>query len=71
VRLLASISPGEMRVAAWDGTLQDYAISRPGAPDGVGELHRGRVMEAGPAATLLATPRTPEAAAYLRGELLC
>jgi len=34
-------------------------------------LHRGRVMEAGPAATLLATPRTPEAAAYLRGELLC
>jgi len=44
VRLLASISPGEMRVAAWDGTLQDYAISRPGAPDGVGELHRGRVI---------------------------
>jgi len=33
-------------------------------------LHRGRVVEAGPAAAMLAAPRTPEAAAYLRGELL-
>lgn len=49
MRLLASISPGEMRVAAWDGILQDYAISRPGAPDGVGELHRGRVIARVPA----------------------
>jgi Ribonuclease G/E len=49
VKLLASISPGEMRVAAWDGVLHDYAIWRPGAPDGVGELHRGRVIARVPA----------------------
>lgn len=44
MRLLVSRSPGEMRVAAWDGTLVDYAIHRPGAPDGVGDLHRGRII---------------------------
>ena len=44
MRLLACVSPGETRVAAWDGILQDYAIDRPGAPDGVGDLHRGRVI---------------------------
>ncbi len=49
MKLLASCSPGEMRVAAWDGTLQDYAIWRPGAPDGVGDLHRGRVISRVPA----------------------
>ena len=27
-----------------DGALLDYAIWRPGAPDGVGDLHRGRVI---------------------------
>ena len=27
-----------------DDTLLDYAIWRPGAPDGVGDLHRGRVI---------------------------
>lgn len=43
MRILASVSPGEMRVAAWDGTLHDYAIHRPGAPDGMGDLHRGRI----------------------------
>ena len=37
-------SPGEIRVVACDalGPL-DYAIERPGAPDGVGDLHRGRI----------------------------
>ena len=41
-----SASPGEARVALLrDGTLVDYAIWRPGAPDGVGELHRGRVIK--------------------------
>jgi Ribonuclease G/E len=36
-------------VAAWDGFLVDYAIWRPGAPDGVGDLHRGRVTAVVPA----------------------
>ncbi len=49
MRLLVSRSPGEMRVAAWDGSLVDYAIHRPGAPDGVGDLHRGRVSARVPA----------------------
>jgi Ribonuclease G/E len=45
IRLHAAISPGEIRVAAWDGArLHDVAISRPAAPDGVGDLHRGRVI---------------------------
>ncbi len=43
-RILACASPGEVRIAAVrDGTLLDYAIWRPGAPDGVGDLYRGRV----------------------------
>jgi tungstate transport system ATP-binding protein len=33
-------------------------------------LHRGRIVEAGPAARVFAAPATPEAAAYLRGDLL-
>jgi Ribonuclease E/G family len=49
-RILASASPGEVRIAAVrDGTLLDYAIWRPGAPDGVGDLHRGRVIARMPA----------------------
>ena len=40
----ACCSPGEVRVAAvQDGVLLDYAIWRPGRPDGVGDVHRGRV----------------------------
>ena len=40
----AACSPGEIRVAAMqDGHLTDYAIWRPGRPDGVGDVHRGRV----------------------------
>ncbi len=43
--LLAACSPGEIRIAAVaDGTLLDYAIWRPGRPDGVGDVHRGRVV---------------------------
>jgi Ribonuclease G/E len=50
VRILAESSPGEVRVAAVDGTtLLDYAIWRPGAPDGVGDLHRGRIVARVPA----------------------
>jgi Ribonuclease G/E len=44
-RILAASSPGEIRVAVLhDDALLDYAIWRPGAPDGVGDLHRGRVV---------------------------
>jgi Ribonuclease G/E len=50
VRLLASCAPGEVRVAAADAAgLIDYAIWRPGAPDGVGDLHRGRIAARVPA----------------------
>lgn len=50
MRLLASCAPGEVRVAAADAAgLIDYAIWRPGAPDGVGDLHRGRIAARVPA----------------------
>lgn len=50
MRILASCGPGEVRVAAWDGgALVDYAIERAGAPDGVGDVHRGRVIARLPA----------------------
>ncbi len=43
-RILAACSPGEIRVAVVRGsTLLDYALWRPGLPDGVGDIHRGRV----------------------------
>jgi len=49
-RILAAASPGEVRVAVLRGDdLLDYAIWRPGAPDGVGDLHRGRVSARAPA----------------------
>jgi Ribonuclease G/E len=45
LRILAASSPGEVRVALVDAeTLLDYGIWRPGAPDGVGDLRRGRVV---------------------------
>lgn len=44
-RILALASPGEISVLAErDGALLDYAIWRPGRPDGAGDLHRGRVQ---------------------------
>jgi Ribonuclease G/E len=50
VKILASCGPGEVRVAAWDGTaLVDFALWRPGAPDGVGDVHRGRLLARMPA----------------------
>ncbi|MFL5251913.1 MAG: ribonuclease E/G [Rhodopila sp.] len=43
-------SPGEARIAVVDGDrLIDYALWRPGAPDGVGDVHVGRVVAAVPA----------------------
>ena len=50
IRILALSSPGEVRVAVVrGGELLDYAIWRPGAPDGVGDLLRGRVSARVPA----------------------
>jgi Ribonuclease G/E len=49
-RILAAASPGEVRVAVVrDDELLDYAIWRPGASDGVGDLYRGRVTARAPA----------------------
>jgi len=49
-RILVSSSPGEIRVAAVRGDdLVDYALWRPGAPDGVGDLYRGRLTARMPA----------------------
>jgi ribonuclease G len=50
VTIHAAWSPGEVRVAAVrDGDLVDYALWRPGSPDGVGDIHRGRVTAIVPA----------------------
>ncbi len=49
-RIQAACSPGEVRVAlVRDDELIDYGIWRPGAPDGVGDVHRGRVTARVPA----------------------
>ena len=49
-RILVACSPGEMHVAAVrDRMLLDYALWRPGAPDGMGDLYRGRVIARVPA----------------------
>jgi Ribonuclease G/E len=49
-RIQVSCSPGERRIAVLgqDG-LEDYAIWRPGAPDGLGDIHVGRVISYVPA----------------------
>jgi Ribonuclease G/E len=50
IEVRAAVSPGEIRVAAVDGeTLLDYAIWRPGAPDRIGDIYRGRVIATVPA----------------------
>lgn len=44
-RILAAVGPGEVRTAVVErDSLLEYAIWRPGAPDGVGDLYRGRVV---------------------------
>lgn len=44
VLIHASWSPGEIRIAVMaDGALVDYGIWRPGSPDGVADLYRGRI----------------------------
>jgi hypothetical protein len=50
IRILAAASPGELRVAVCDGdVLEEYAIWRPGAPDGLGDIFAGRVIARVPA----------------------
>lgn len=50
-RIIISASPGEERAAALDanGRLVDFALWRPGAPDGVGDVYRGRIVHRAPA----------------------
>lgn len=48
-RILVACSPGELRVAVVADGLLDYAIGRPGRPDGLGDLYRGRVVARVPA----------------------
>jgi hypothetical protein len=50
VSIQVATSPGEARIAVVDrNRLLDYALWRPGAPDGVGDVHRGRIIAAVPA----------------------
>ncbi|WP_428490585.1 ribonuclease E/G [Rhodopila sp.] len=50
VSIRVASSPGEARIAVIDeDRLLDYALWRPGAPDGVGDVHRGRVIAHVPA----------------------
>jgi len=50
VTIHAAWSPGEVRVAAIaDQSLVDYALWRPGAPDGVGDIYRARISGIVPA----------------------
>ncbi|NMJ41829.1 ribonuclease [Roseomonas sp. JC162] len=48
--ILVSASPGEVRTALIeDGVLTEAWIERPARPDGVGDLHRGRISAVAPA----------------------
>ena len=50
IRIFVETSPGETRIAVLDGNLlQDFALWRPGLPDGVGDIHRARVIARIPA----------------------
>jgi ribonuclease G len=50
VSIRVATSPGEAHVAVVDDNrLLDYALWRPGAPDGVGDVYRGRVIAQVPA----------------------
>lgn len=50
VSIRVATSPGEAQVAVVEGSrLLDFCLWRPGAPDGVGDVHRGRVIAAVPA----------------------
>lgn len=50
ISIRVAASPGEAHVAVVENnSLRDYALWRPGAPDGVGDVHRGRIIAAVPA----------------------
>jgi Ribonuclease G/E len=50
VSIRVASSPGEAQVAVVErDRLLDYTLWRPGAPDGVGDVHRGRVIATVPA----------------------
>lgn len=50
MEIRVACSPGERRVAVMQGdVLADYAIARPGAPDGLGDVHLGRILSRVPA----------------------
>jgi Ribonuclease G/E len=50
VSIRVATSPGEVRIAVVDGRrMVDFALWRPGSPDGVGDVHRGRVIASVPA----------------------
>jgi Ribonuclease G/E len=50
IELRAAASPGEVRIAAVEAdSVLDYALWRPGAPDGIGDLWGGRVTALVPA----------------------
>jgi Ribonuclease G/E len=50
VSIRVASSPGEAQIAVVDDNrLVDFALWRPGAPDGVDDLHRGRVIAHVPA----------------------
>lgn len=65
VTIHASWNPGEVRVAAVaDRVLVDYALWRPGTPDGVGDIYRGRVSAIVPpmAGAFVTLPGSPAGA---------
>ncbi|HTU54729.1 MAG TPA: ribonuclease E/G [Acetobacteraceae bacterium] len=51
MRIIVAASPGETRAVAIDaeGRAVDFALFRPSAPDGIGDLYRGRVTAIAPA----------------------
>jgi Ribonuclease E/G family len=50
VSIRVASSPGEVQVAVVEGRrLVDFCLWRPGSPDGVGDVHRARVIAAVPA----------------------
>ncbi|MEO3473395.1 ribonuclease E/G [Roseomonas sp. CAU 1739] len=50
VTIVVSASPGELRTALLQGgALTEAWVERPGRPDGMGDLHRGRVSALAPA----------------------
>ena len=50
VSIRVATSPGEAKVAVVEGRrLRDFCLWRPGSPDGVGDVHRGRVIASVPA----------------------